>query len=299
MAQLEGILTELQRQLVAIDGEKTDAGTALACAALVQQEATAAATAAAAAGAGAATEAADGAAAAAKEQGAGPLLAWAEGVCRGAAAFAAEAPPAPAGEEAAAEALHWSRFAAAPYGARLHQWRRGKASSCAARRQLGRLAAAAAAEGAQPLAGWRPGAAAADGRQQQKPTKAERRGFAAARELLGLSCQIVSFSAGDEKRALLPHLVAVDRWAAGLHSRLCALLHCRHRMAILAVLCPAWLLVAGWMTLGCHPTALNRPACLYPSRALAGRSRQSCWALPAAGSGRMRCPRWPLPRPAG
>lgn len=252
MAQLEGILTELQRQLVAIDGEKTDAGTALACAALVQQEATeAAAEAGAAAGA-----AGGGAAAAAKDQDTGPLLAWAEGVCRGAAAFTAEAPPSPAGDDAAAEALHWSRVAAAPYGARLHQWRRGKTSSCAARRQLGKLAAAAAAEGAQPLAGWHP--AAADGRQP-KPSRAERRGFVAARELLGPGCQIVSFNGGDEKRALLPHLLAVDRWALACVSvPLPPAPSCTGGSA-LPVPCAAWLLGARGMVL---VNSLHRPSCL-------------------------------------
>ncbi len=239
MAQLEGILTELQQQLVAIDGEKSDAGAALACAALVQQEALAA-VAAAAAGGGAAAGAAQGSAevaaedgaaglaangasaeaeaapAAAKPHGPSAVLEWAAGVCRGAAAGtagAAAVQQAPAGEEAAAEALHWSRFAVAPYGSRLHSWRRGKSSSCAARGQLSKLAAAAAAEHAQPLAGWGTGAAvAAAATRPHKPSRAERRSFAVARDLLGPGCQIVSFSNGNEKRGLLPHLVAVDRW---------------------------------------------------------------------------------------
>ena len=238
MAQLEGILTELQKQLVAIDAEKSDAAAALACAALVQQEALAAA----AGGAGAAAGAEQGSAQAAAEDGTaglspngaaaadapaapaaeahGPsaVLEWAADVCRGAAAGTAGAAgaageqPAPAGEDAAAEALHWSHFAVAPYGSRLHSWQRGKASSCAARKQLGRLAAAAAAEHAQPLAGWGSGAAvAAAAARPHKPSRAERRSFAAARELLGAGCQIVSFNDGDQKRGLLPHLVAVDR----------------------------------------------------------------------------------------
>lgn len=239
-AQLEGILTELQQQLVAIDSEKSDAAAALACAALVQQEALAASEAAKGAGAGdgaanvtevgteggaAGAEPAAAAgtpAAAVKAHGLSAALDWAAGVCRGGAAATAAAAGGelepPIGSEAAAEALRWSRFAVAPYGSRLHSWRRGKASSCAARKQLGRLASAAAAEGAEPLAGWGTGAAAAAaaaGGRPCKPSRAEWRSFAAARELLGAACQVVSFSNGDRKRGLLPHVVAVDRCAGG------------------------------------------------------------------------------------
>jgi hypothetical protein len=129
------------------------------------------------------------------------LLAWAEGVCRG----SADALPAAGGASAtpgeAAEALHWARFATAAYGARQHAWRRGEKGAWAARRQLGAVVAAAKAEGAAPLAGW-----------HAPPSKAERRDFAAARELLDPGCSIVSFHSGREPAGLLPHLLAVDRW---------------------------------------------------------------------------------------
>mgnify|MGYP001811068783 CR=1 FL=1 len=228
--------------MAGIDGEKTDVVAGLACAALLQEEAAAAGVASAAgkgAAAGAAAEsgtvagsaAADaavvvelGSSVAGKPQGldatqkwggsavsaaatagstagssaGSELLAWAEGVCSGAAAAVPTPGGAAASAEEAAEALHWARFATAAYGARQHAWRRGEQGGCAARRQVGRLAAAAAAEGAGPAAGW-----------PSPPSKAQRRDFAAARELLGPG--IVSYHAGAEPRGLLPHLVAVDR----------------------------------------------------------------------------------------
>lgn len=210
------MVTELQRRLGAISADKTDAAAALACAALLQDEALAS---------GGAAEEATGEPAGKADGGA--LLAWAQGVCQGAAAAAASQPAgriAPAGEDTAAEALHWARFAAAAYGARQHGWQRGKVGSCAARKQLARLAAAAAAEGAQPLAGWGGMAAAAtpDGGAGSpavpfaKPSSAQLKDFAAARELLGAACQIVALGRGDKKAGLPPHLVAVDRWVGGM-----------------------------------------------------------------------------------
>lgn len=196
-AQLEGILSELQRRLVAIDGEESDVGTALACAALLQTEA---------------AEAAPPADCPASTASGSSVLVWAAQVCRAAAAVGAGCMPAaapPAQADEVGEALHWARFATAAYGARQHLWRRGKTGPWAARRQLSRLAAAAAAEGAQPLAGWG-GEAAPAGGKPHKACGAERKSFAAARDLLGAGSQIVALSSGDERRGLLPHVIAVD-----------------------------------------------------------------------------------------
>lgn len=229
-AQLEEIMTELQHRLASIDGEKSDAATALACASLLQAEAAAAGggKAGAAGSADAPSEAAaesdalEGSTHASLE-----LLEWAEGVCSGAAAAVAQPAGAPAGEQAAEEALRWACFAAAAYGTRQHMWRRDDTSSCAARMQLSRLASAAAAEGAAPLAGWgglgpaspdAAPAAAADG-PARKPSRSERRSFAPARELLGPGCDIAAMSCGHEGSVLLPHLLALDRWAGRCFGR--------------------------------------------------------------------------------
>jgi hypothetical protein len=224
--------TQLQRLMAGIDGEKTDAAAGLVCAKLLQDEAVAAAAAAAAGpdepgkGGGRAPDAVPLAAGSVSAVHRGKssehsaalrseeLLAWAAGVCRGAAA----ACPAACGSTAAAadvqDAERWARYATAAYGARQHLWRRGKRSGCAASKQLARLAAAAAAEKAQPLWGWGGlgGGLAGCGGRSKAASRAELRDFAAARELLGPGCQIIAFCSGNKGQGLLPHLVALDRW---------------------------------------------------------------------------------------
>lgn len=235
---LEEIVTQLQQLMRGLDADKTDVVAGLACAALLQDEA-----AAAAAGSASSPPAADaavvvvpvvagtelkdgqgGKAARLAETSDGSqqphpqLLAWAEGICRSAAAALPDASVAGAvsarssADEASAdeagEALRWARYAAAAYGARQHLWRRGKQGQWAARRQLAALTAAVAAEGAQPLGGWEPTLSSKPGSSQ--PSREQRQGFAAARELLGPSAQIVSYSAGHEPSGLLPHLLVVD-----------------------------------------------------------------------------------------
>lgn len=241
-------MTQLQQLMAGIDADKTDVVAGLACAALLQDEAAQAARAdpaacqqegsgsaaahgkegasaavaleaASVAGVGEACSKADADGMAGSRAAGGAvdpeLLAWAEGVCGAAAAAKPEiagtaaAAAAAASIAEAAEALRWARCAAAAYGERQHFWRRGRQGWWAARRQLRAGAAAAEAEGAAPLAGWPKG----------KPGAAERRGFAAARELLQPSgSEIVWLSPGHAPNGLLPHLVAVDRWAAGRRS---------------------------------------------------------------------------------
>ncbi|KAL4440381.1 hypothetical protein ABPG75_003382 [Micractinium tetrahymenae] len=237
-ATLEEVVTELQQLMAGIDADKTDVVAGLACAALLQDEAAEAARGgptgpqqeggteasvqsnagsaavvlevASVAGSSKAGSKADVSGKAAGKAASSAvdteLLAWAEGVCRGAAAAVSEAAStagaAAASAAEAAEALHWARYATFAYGERQHFWRRGGQGWWATRRQLRAAAAAAAAEGAAPLAGWSKG----------KPGAAERRGFAAALELVKPSgCQVVWLSPGHEPAGLLPHLVAVDR----------------------------------------------------------------------------------------
>lgn len=297
-AALEEMATQLQRLMVSIDGEKTDAAAGLVCAKLLQDEA------AAAAGAGVqrqeeqgdsrAPAAAAPAAAAAGGDGKGDLslrssqlLAWAEEVCRAAAAACPAAAGRPAGAADVQQALQWALFATAAYGARQHMWRRGKQGSCATQRQLSRLAAAARAEGAQPLAGWGglAAAAAASGLGARAPSKAEHRDFAAARELLGAGCQIVSFSSGHKKRGLLPHLLALNRQgkSTGQVQQPRLTMAPRPEQGWRGQLWYTWHERVGLLA-GCPP---------------AGRSRRWCWALQATGSARRLYQLWSLRRRSG
>lgn len=209
--------------MAGIDAEKTDVAAGLVAAKLLQEEAAAGGPAADGAGkarpcgrdlppaatveeSAALGEPSDG------EGGDGcssaQLLAWAAKVCHEAADSTPAAATTPASAADVRQALHYARFATAAYGARQHFWRRGATGACAARARLRQLAAAARAADTGPLAGWtalRPSGSAA-----RQPRASDWRHLAAARELLGPGCPVVALSAGDRKRGLLPHLVALD-----------------------------------------------------------------------------------------
>eukprot|EP00887_Chlorella_sp_A99_P004647 scaffold4.g4647.t1 len=223
---LEEVATVLQGLMASVDADKTDAVAGLACAALLQRETAAGpAPGVQAAPAGQQQhEPADVGAAASGADADAPagVLEWATNVCQGAAAATAlGAAAAPVGAEAVAEALVWARYAAAAYGARLHQWRRGELGRCAARRQVACRAAAATAAGERPLAGWgaQPGAPSGgppDGGRGRAPSKAVLHDFVAAQETLGPGSQVVAFRArqavvlgiaGDWKQ---PHAVPAE-----------------------------------------------------------------------------------------